>query len=52
MGKPNKKMPSAIKKWQTAHIKEGLRQAVAGKFAKDSEVDAAFRRWRKNENEK
>jgi predicted transcriptional regulator len=33
--------------WQTAHIKEGLRQAGAGKFAKDSEVAAAFRRWRK-----
>lgn len=33
--------------WQTAHIREGLRQANAGKFAKDSEVAAAFARWRK-----
>lgn len=33
--------------WQLAHIKEGLRQADAGEFAKDSEVAAAFSRWRK-----
>lgn len=36
-----------VHQWQVAHIKEGLRQADAGKFAKDSEVSAAFARWRK-----
>lgn len=36
-----------VHQWQTAHIKEGLRQADAGKFAKASEVSAAFSRWRK-----
>lgn len=36
-----------IHQWQVAHIKEGLRQAEAGEFAKDSEVAAAFARWRK-----
>ncbi|MDD5305155.1 MAG: CopG family transcriptional regulator [Elusimicrobia bacterium] len=36
-----------IHQWQAAHIKEGLRQAEAGKFSKDSEVSAAFARWRK-----
>lgn len=33
--------------WQLAHIKEGLRQADAGQFAKDSEVRTAFARWRR-----
>lgn len=36
-----------IHEWQLAHIKEGLRQADAGDFAKDSDVAAAFARWRK-----
>jgi predicted transcriptional regulator len=36
-----------IYQWQTEHIKEGLRQAKAGKFATDAEVTAAFARWRK-----
>jgi len=36
-----------VHQWQLAHIKEGLRQADAGEFAKDSEVAAAFARWRK-----
>ena len=36
-----------VHRWQEAHIREGLRQADAGKFAKDSEVSAAFARWRK-----
>jgi predicted transcriptional regulator len=36
-----------IHAWQTAHIEEGLKQADAGKFAKDSEVSAALARWRK-----
>lgn len=31
-----------INEWQTAHIKEGLSQADAGKFAKDCEVAVAF----------
>jgi predicted transcriptional regulator len=33
--------------WQIEHIKEGLRQADAGKFATDAEVAAAFTRWRR-----
>ncbi len=36
-----------IHQWQVAHIKEGLRQAEAGEFAKESAVSAAFARWRK-----
>ena len=36
-----------VHQWQTAHIKEGLRQADAGEFAKESEVSSAFARWRK-----
>ena len=36
-----------VHQWQAAHIKEGLRQADAGKFAKASEVASAFARWRK-----
>ena len=33
--------------WQIEHIRGGLRQANAGHFAKDSEVKAAFAKWRK-----
>ena len=29
-------------RWQVAHIEEGLRQAEAGLFATDDEVEAAF----------
>lgn len=36
-----------VHQWQVAHIKEGLRQADAGEFAKDSEVAASLARWRK-----
>ncbi len=36
-----------VNRWQTARIKEGLRQADAGKFATDREVASAFARWRK-----
>ncbi len=36
-----------IHQWQVAHIKEGVRQADAGEFAKDSEVSAAIARRRK-----
>ena len=36
-----------VHRWQTAHIKEGLRQADAGAFAKESEVSSALARWRK-----
>lgn len=36
-----------VHQWQLAHIKKGLRQADAGHFAKDSDVSAAFDRWRK-----
>ena len=37
-----------VHKWQIAHIKQGLRQAEAGEFAKQPEVSSAFARWRKN----
>ena len=33
--------------WQIEHIRKGLRQADSGQFAKDSEVTAAFAKWRK-----
>jgi len=36
-----------VHQWQIAHIKEGLRQANAGKFASSREVAAAFARRRK-----
>ena len=36
-----------VHQWQTAHIKEGLRQADAGEFARNSEVTSAFSRRRK-----
>lgn len=36
-----------IHEWQVEHIKEGLRQANAGRFAGDAEVRAAFAKWRK-----
>lgn len=36
-----------VHQWQAEHIKEGLLQADAGKFAKDKEVSAAFARWRR-----
>ena len=36
----------AVHRWQVAHIEEGLRQAEAGAFATDEEVEAAFARWR------
>ena len=36
-----------VMKWQLAHIKEGLRQAEAGKFATDDEVSKAFDLWKK-----
>ncbi|MHB0704116.1 CopG family ribbon-helix-helix protein [Roseomonas mucosa] len=35
-----------VHRWQIAHIEEGLRQADAGEFASDEEVNAAFARWR------
>lgn len=36
-----------VHRWQMAHIKEGIRQADAGKFATAREVASAFARWRK-----
>lgn len=36
-----------VHQWQAEHIKEGLRQADAGQFAKDADVAAAFRRRRR-----
>ena len=34
-----------VHRWHTAHIEEGLRQAEAGEFAGEDEVNAAFARW-------
>ena len=36
-----------VHQWQIEHIQKGLRQAESGHFAKDSEVIAAFAKWRK-----
>ena len=36
-----------VHQWQIEHIQEGIRQADAGEFASDTEVAAAFSRWRK-----
>lgn len=36
----------SVHRWQIAHIEEGLRQAEAGEFASEDEVNAAFARWR------
>jgi len=33
--------------WQISHIKEGLRQAKAGRFASEKDVASAFSKWRK-----
>ena len=33
--------------WQGEHLKEGMRQADAGEFASETEVRAAFTRWRR-----
>ncbi|TLU70637.1 CopG family ribbon-helix-helix protein [Lichenicoccus roseus] len=35
----------AVHRWQIARIEEGLRQAEAGEFASEDEVNAAFARW-------
>lgn len=35
----------ALHRWQLAHIGEGLRQAEAGEFASEADVEAAFARW-------
>ena len=34
-------------RWQVDHIKEGLRQAEAGHFAKPADVEKAFAKWRR-----
>jgi RHH-type rel operon transcriptional repressor/antitoxin RelB len=36
-----------VHQWQIQHIREGIRQADAGKFASKAEVAAAFARRRK-----
>ncbi len=33
--------------WQIDHIKEGVRQADKGQFAKEKDVAALFAKWRK-----
>ncbi len=35
----------AVHRWQIAYIQQGLRQAEAGEFASEDEVNAAFARW-------
>ena len=34
-------------RWQIEHIRKGVRQADAGKFATEKEVAIAFARWRR-----
>jgi predicted transcriptional regulator len=36
----------AVHRWHVAHIQEGVRQAEAGEFATDEDVEAAYARWR------
>jgi predicted transcriptional regulator len=36
----------ALRLWQVAHIKEGLRQADAGDFVDKKRVTAALARWK------
>lgn len=36
-----------VYQWQVEHIREGLRQADAGRFAGQEEVTRAFAKWRK-----
>ena len=36
----------AVHRWQIAEIEEGLRQAKAGEFATDAEVEAAYTAFR------
>ena len=36
----------AVHRWQVSEIEEGLRQADAGEFASDAEVEAAFAAFR------
>jgi predicted transcriptional regulator len=36
-----------VHQWQIEHIKAGLKEANAGKFATEKEVAAAFAKWRK-----
>jgi len=35
----------ATHRWHVEHIEEGLRQAEAGEFASEEEVEQAFARW-------
>ncbi len=37
-----------IHRWQVEHIRKGLRQAEAGRFASESEVAAAFAKLKKS----
>ena len=34
----------AVRRWQFEHLKEGLRQAEAGEFATDAEMEETFAR--------
>ena len=36
----------AVHRWHVTHVQEGLRQADAGQFASEEEVEAAFDRWK------
>lgn len=36
-----------IHQWQIEHIKKGVRQAEAGKFASEKDVAKALARWRR-----
>jgi len=34
-----------VQEWQIRQIKEGIREADAGEFARDEEVAAVFAKW-------
>jgi predicted transcriptional regulator len=36
-----------VHQWQVAHIKQGLKEADAGEFASDAEVDQVLRKLRR-----
>jgi predicted transcriptional regulator len=36
-----------IQRWHVEHIKEGLKQADEGRFAKEADVAKVFAKWRK-----
>lgn len=46
-GRSSRRGTNAIKAWQIDHIRAGIRQADAGKFATEAEMKKTFSRQRK-----